>query len=60
LTIGRERAKPTLRSQASESSRSATALLQRVGWPVGRDRVERIWRREGLKVPQKERPRKRL
>jgi len=27
---------------------------------VGRDRVERIWRREGLKVPQKQRPRRRL
>ena len=27
---------------------------------MGRDRVERIWRREGLKVPQKQRPRRRL
>src|SRR6516165_7741346 len=25
------------------------------GWPVGKDRVQRIWRREGLKVPQKPR-----
>ena len=23
-----------------------------LGWPVGKDRVERIWRRDGLKVPQ--------
>ncbi len=37
-----------------------TALLQTAGWKVGRDRVERIWRREGLKVPQKQRPRRRL
>jgi transposase InsO family protein len=27
---------------------------------VGKDRVERIWRREGLKVPQEQRPRGRL
>jgi hypothetical protein len=27
---------------------------------VGKDRVQRIWRREGLKVPQKHRPRSRL
>jgi len=27
---------------------------------VGKDRVQRIWRREGLKVPQKQRPRRRL
>jgi putative transposase len=27
---------------------------------VGKDRVQRIWRREGLKVPQKQRPRGRL
>ena len=31
--------------------RRITALLQRAGWHVGKDRVERIWRREGLKVP---------
>jgi putative transposase len=34
-------------------------------WPhtklrVGKDRVERIWRREELKVPQKQKPRGRL
>lgn len=40
--------------------RRITALLQRAGWPVGKDRVERIWRREGLKVPQKQKPRGRL
>jgi hypothetical protein len=37
--------------------RRTTALLQRDGWQVGKDRVERIWRREGLKVPQKQKPR---
>ncbi|MGB7498044.1 MAG: IS3 family transposase [Candidatus Acidiferrum sp.] len=40
--------------------RRITALLKRDGWHVGKDRVQRIWRREGLKVPQKQRPRKRL
>ena len=40
--------------------RRITALLQDTGWPVGKDRVQRIWRREGLKVPQKQRPRGRL
>ena len=37
--------------------RRITALLKRAGWRVGKDRVERIWRREGLKVPQKQKPR---
>jgi putative transposase len=40
--------------------RRITALLRRAGWRVGKDRVERIWRREGLKVPKKQKPRGRL
>jgi transposase InsO family protein len=40
--------------------RRITALLKRDGWQVGKDRVERIWRREGLKVPKKQKPRGRL
>ena len=40
--------------------RRITEILQRAGWPVGVDRVLRIWRREGLKVPIKKRPRRRL
>ena len=40
--------------------RRITALLKRAGWRVGKDRVERIWRREGLKVPKKQKPRGRL
>ena len=35
-------------------------MLQRAGWSVGVDRVLRIWRREGLKVPSKQKPRSRL
>ena len=33
--------------------RRITAMLQSEGWTVNTKRVERIWRREGLKVPQK-------
>jgi transposase InsO family protein len=34
--------------------RRITALLHREGWAVNHKRVERIWRQEGLKVPQKQ------
>jgi transposase InsO family protein len=34
--------------------------LHKAGWLVGKDRVQSIWRREGLKVPQKQKPRGRL
>ncbi len=37
--------------------RRITALLNERGWLVGKDRVQRIWRREGLKVPKKQKPR---
>ena len=37
-----------------------TALLNAGGIEVGKDRVQRIWRREGLKVPQKQPKRSRL
>jgi len=37
-----------------------TALLRTAGWQVGKDRVQRIWRREGLKIPKKQQPRRRL
>jgi transposase InsO family protein len=40
--------------------RRITTLLGEAGWQVGKDRVQCIWRREGLKVPQKQRPRGRL
>ena len=40
--------------------RRITVLLRNAGWAVGKDRVQRIWRREGLKVPQKQRARGRL
>ena len=40
--------------------RRVTALLQAAGWRVGKDRVQRIWRREGLKIPRRDKPRSRL
>jgi len=36
------------------------ALLRQDGWRVNRKRVYRLWRREGLKVPQKQRKKRRL
>jgi transposase InsO family protein len=40
--------------------RKITALLRDAGWVVNAKRVERIWRREGLKVPAKQPKRGRL
>ncbi len=40
--------------------RRIAALLRDAGWAVNLKRVERIWRREGLKVPAKQPKRKRL
>lgn len=40
--------------------RRITAMLRSEGWTVNAKRVERIWRREGLKVPQKQPKRSRL
>ena len=40
--------------------RRITALLKVEGWRINHKRVERIWREEGLKMPQKQPKRKRL
>ena len=40
--------------------RKIAALLRDAGWLVNDKRVERIWRREGLKVPKKQPKRGRL
>ena len=40
--------------------RKIAALLRHAGWLVNDKRVERIWRREGLKVPKKQPKRGRL
>ena len=72
---GTQRYRPTQRDDEDELTRAIvtlasqygrygyrriTALLRRAGWNVGKNRVERIWRREGLKVPKKQKPRGRL
>jgi putative transposase len=40
--------------------RMITGLLNNAGWQVNHKRVERIWRREGLKVPQEQAKKGRL
>ena len=40
--------------------RKIAALLRQAGWIINDKRVERIWRREGLKVPSKQLKRGRL
>ena len=40
--------------------RRITALLRREGWGVNHKRVERIWRKEGLKVPPRQPKHRRL
>ncbi len=40
--------------------RRIMAMLRQEGWRVNHKRVERIWRREGLKAPQKQPKRRRL
>ena len=40
--------------------RRVTGLLRAQGWSVNHKRVERIWRREGLKIPQRQPKRGRL
>lgn len=40
--------------------RRITALLRNEGWRINHKRIERLWRREGLKVPQRQPKRGRL
>jgi transposase InsO family protein len=40
--------------------RRITAMLRLEGWEVNHKKVERIWREEGLKVPQKQKKRRRI
>ncbi len=40
--------------------RLVTGMLRNEGWRVNHKRVERLWRQEGLKVPRRQRPRRRL
>ena len=40
--------------------RKITHLLRKEGWKVNRKRIYRLWVREGLKVPQLQRKRRRM
>src|SRR5205085_5252376 len=40
--------------------RRITSLLRTAGWHVAKDRVQCIWLGEGLQLPEKQKPRKRL
>jgi transposase InsO family protein len=40
--------------------RRVWALLRREGWPINKKRVHRLWRQEGLKVPERQRKRRRV
>jgi transposase InsO family protein len=51
---------PLARQYGRYGYRRITAMLRRAGWTVNKKRVERIWRREGLKVPAKQLKRGRL
>jgi putative transposase len=66
---GRQRAKDAalraeLRRLAAAHPRAgyrmATALLRRAGMEINAKRVQRLWRQEGLKVPRRQRKRRRL
>jgi len=53
-TVLREEIIKLTRRYGRYGYRRITALLRRDGWAVNTKRVERIWRREGLKVPAKQ------
>ena len=40
--------------------RKITQLLQIDGWKVNHKRIERLWREEGLKLPERHKKRRRL
>jgi putative transposase len=54
------RVKELAREHPRYGYRRITALLRREGRSVNRKRVHRLWRREGLEVPQIQRKRRRL
>jgi len=56
----RERLREISKDRARWGYRRAHALLVEEGWEVNRKRVQRVWREEGLRVPQRKRKRRRL
>ena len=51
---------PLARQYGRFGYRKIAGLLEQAGWIVNDKRVERIWKREGLKVPDKQPKRGRL
>src|SRR5262249_59179621 len=49
-----------VRKHPRSGSRRIWALRRREGWRVNRKRVHRLWRQQGLKVPRKQRKKRRL
>ena len=56
----RQRLRELSRERPRWGYRRAHARLLEEGWSLNRKRVERIWREEGLRVPQRRRKRQRL
>jgi putative transposase len=54
------RAAPDLPGTAAVGYRRAHQLLLEQGWELNRKRTQRLWREEGLRVPQRRRKRQRL
>ena len=50
----------TADDEAALTADIITALLHQAGWTVNKKRITRIWRRGGLKVPQRQPKRTRL
>jgi len=55
-----ERMRDLARSRPRFGYRRIAAMLRREAWSASETRVFRLWRQEGLKVPQKKRKRRRL
>lgn len=49
-----------MRAFTEKGYRPVTALLNQSGWHVNHKRAERIWKREGMKIPRKQTKKGRL
>jgi putative transposase len=56
----RARLRELSRSRPRWGYRRAWAILNQEGWAVNRKKIQRIWREEGLRVPQRAKKRQRL
>ena len=56
----RERLRKLSRSTRAGATGSPGAAVREEGWAVNRKKIQRLWREEGLRVPQRKRKRQRL